>query len=112
MTWAPEFGVQCNVRAPHRFMRFGALCTIVNYNPGNGGDHVEVWGMTRGGRMTRTWIDARDLSNYRAKWIPDTGADWQKWARSFETKEAAAEQATWLQQNYGDTPMRDLRPTR
>lgn len=106
-----EFGIQCNVRAPHRFMRFGALCTIVNTNPGNAGEHLEVVGMSRGGKVARTWMDARDLSNYRAKWLPDR-EDSDLWigARCYATKEDAQARADFFQNRYGDTPMRDLRP--
>lgn len=100
-----EWGIVCSVRAPHRYMRFGAKCVVVNTNPGWAGEHLEVVGMTRGGRTTRTWIDARDLSNYRAAWIPPN-----KEGRIYSTKEDAAGRAAFFQERYGDTPMRDLRP--
>jgi len=98
-----EFAVYCNVRAPHRYMRFGALCLIANLNPGWGGEHVEVIGLSRGGRKVRTWMDARDLNNYRAKWCPETEglvrrdkADCEKWAAALS--------------RFANTPMRDMRP--
>lgn len=65
------YGIKANIRAPHRFMRMGALCWIVNTNPGSGGENVEVVGMSRGGRTVRTWISARDLTNFRVAWAHD-----------------------------------------
>lgn len=104
-----EFGVVCNVRAPHRYMRFGARCTIVNHNPGSAGEHMEVVGMTRGGHVTRTWMDARDLSNYRAAWVKE--ADDGMWVGArYGTKEEAQSRAEFYQERYGTAPMRDLRP--
>jgi len=106
-----EWGVQCNVRAPHRFMRFGAKCIVVDNNPGNGGEHVEVHGMSRGGRKVRTWMDARDLGNYRPIWIghrTDFNGDC---ARKYASKEDAARFAAAMQKHYGDIPARDTRPS-
>jgi hypothetical protein len=90
-------------------MRMGAKCTIVNYNPGWAAEKVEVWGMTRGGHMARTWIDTRDLGTFRAKWMPER-ADGNH-GRWFDTKAEAAEFAAWLEQKYASAPPRDLRPT-
>jgi hypothetical protein len=59
------YGIKCNVRAPHRFMRMGALCWVTNINPGSAGEHVEVIGLSRGGRAVSPWMDARDLDNFR-----------------------------------------------
>lgn len=105
-----EWGIQCNVRAPHRYMRFGAKCIVVNTNPGSAGEHMEVFGMTRGGRKTRTWMDARDLTNYRPVWIGHRTDFNGECARKYETKEVAEEWAASFQERYGSGPMRDTRP--
>jgi hypothetical protein len=95
---AREYGIKCNVRAVHRFLRIGALCWVVNTNPGGGADHIEVFAMSRGGRMVKTWVDTRDLTNFRAAWAPDhirrnavgmTKEDAEGWAASVQEKYGA-----------------------
>lgn len=96
------FGVKANVRAPHRFLRFGALCWLVLTNPGGGNDRFQVRGMSRGGRMVETWVDARDLTNYRAGWVHDDAQD----VFPFETREAAQEWADAMGACYAADPVR------
>jgi len=104
-TTSPSFSIKCNVKAPHRFMRMRALCWILNINQGGGGDRVEVEGITRGGRRCqRTWVDSRDLTNFRAAWIPD---HIRKRCHCAMTKKQAESLAKMLNERYGDKPIRE-----
>ncbi len=99
------YGVKCNIRAPHRFMRMGALCWLSLPNPGWGNERFEVTGMSRSGRMVTTWIDARDLTNFRAGWIPDN--EYPALRRfPFDSKEAAQEWADAIGATYSLGPVR------
>lgn len=89
------YGIKCNVRAPHRFMRMGALCWLVNRNPGGGGDRVEVVGMSRAGRIVHTWIDSRDLTNFRVAYASDERKAMQCWPHEELVKLAASLQERW-----------------
>ena len=95
------FGIKANIRAPHKFYRFGALCWITLQNPGGGSERIEVAGMSRGGRVVRAWVDARDLDNYRAGWLPD-GAP-HAW---YESKEQAQNYATGMNKAFGSQTVR------
>jgi hypothetical protein len=72
MTSTDFFGVKANVRAPHRFLRFGALVWLTLPNPGSGHERICVAGLSRGGRRVATYVDARDLHNYRPGWIANS----------------------------------------
>jgi len=65
------YGVKMNVRAVHRFLRLGSLCWVQNTNNGWGNDRFLVLGISRGGRRVETWVNARDVTNARAGWIPE-----------------------------------------
>lgn len=57
------FGIKCNVKVPHKFLRMGALCWVLQ----NKGDRLYVRGISRNGGTCETWINARPyLHNFRA----------------------------------------------
>jgi len=97
------YGVKANVRAPHRFLRFGALCWLANTNSGSGNERFQVSGMSRDGRIVQTWIDARDLENFRAGWFPE-GREGSKFP--FDTREQAQEWAEAVAGAYSSDPVR------
>lgn len=100
------YGVKANVKAPHRFMRMGALCWLHLTNNGNGQDKIQIVGLSRGGRKVETWIDSRDLANFRPGWIPeDPHYELRKFP--FDTKEEAQEYCDFMNKKYGDQPVRD-----
>jgi hypothetical protein len=99
------FGVKANIKAPHKFMRMGALCWVTLSNPGGGNDRFEVMGLSRGGRTVTTWIDARDLKNFRAGWIQD-GEYPEQPRLSFGTRESAQDWADGLNERFGAQPVR------
>lgn len=102
------YGVKANIRAPHRYMRFGALVWISNCNYGNAQEKLQVVGLSRGGHKSITWVDARDLGNFRAGWFPDqqsTANDGDK--EGFESREQAEALAKSMQQRFGDQPVRE-----
>lgn len=108
------YGVKANIRAPHRFMRMGALCWIANLNPGSSGERLEVIGLSRGGRKVLTWILAADLTDFRVGWVPERPTFIQKsthrsagqcFAHSFPTRENAETWASVLTQ-WSSNPVR------
>lgn len=106
------YAVKANVRAPHRFLRHGALCWVINTNPGGGSDKIEVWAMSRSGRKVVTWVDARDLGNYRAGYIPAADAEGpipspgERPAAAFPTREAAQAWADAMNKAFAAAPVR------
>lgn len=65
------YGIKANVNGAHRYVRSGALCWVLQTNPGAGGERLFVKGLSRGGRMVRTWIRRDKLENFRTGWVPD-----------------------------------------
>lgn len=100
------YGVKCNVRAPHRFMRFGALCWVHLTNPGGGNDRIQVVGLSRGGREVTTYIDTRDLHNFRPGWIPDDPPFPQSNRFPWDTREAAQAWCDAVNASYAGDPVR------
>lgn len=95
-----DWGVKANIKAPHRFMRHGALVWVYLANPGWAGERVMVRGLSRGGRWVQTWIDARDLANFRAGWThQDLGALWP-------TRDDAQAWADSMNERFGEQPAR------
>lgn len=99
------YGVKANVKAPHRFLRMGSLCWILLTNPGWGGERVMVRGISRGGRRVSTYVDARDLQNFRPGWFPD--AVQYHGAIPFESREEAAQWASTMNERFGEQAVRD-----
>ena len=95
------YGVKANIRAPHRFLRMGGLCWMRLLNPGWGGDKVMVYGITRSGRRAETWVDARDLTNFRAAWFMDP-----MHAMPFESRQAAEDWAAVMNERFASQPVR------
>ena len=98
------FGVKANVKAPHRFLRSGAVCWVRLANQGNGGERLYVRGMSRSGRVVSTWVDARDLHNFRPAWLHDSDPYW--YAIPFDTREEAQAWANTMNMHYGGQPIR------
>jgi hypothetical protein len=101
------YGVKFNVRAPHRFLRMGALCWLRNTNNGSGNARFQIVGMSRRGRQVEAWVDARDLTNYRAGWFPDSDDVTQGGQRfPFATREEAEAWAAAISAAYAAGPVR------
>jgi hypothetical protein len=60
----------CNMTTPTKIYTEGTKLYVVNPNRGNGGDHIEVYGRSRGGRWVHKWESAKRLGNFRFKTIP------------------------------------------
>jgi hypothetical protein len=102
------YGVKANVKAPHKFLRMGGLCWMLLLNPGWGGEKVMVRGVSRGGRKVDTWVDSRDLTNFRAGWVPDNGWDKQQSPpMPFDSREAAQAWADGMNECFGSQPVRE-----
>lgn len=99
------YGVKANVKAPHRFLRIGGLCWVLLTNPGGGGEKVMVRGTSRGGRKVDTWIDARDMQNFRTGWFPD--AKQYHFAFPFNSREEADAWAAGMNVRFGSQPVRE-----
>lgn len=88
------YGIKMNVKAPHRFLRMGALCWLNEPNLGCGSERIRIWGMSRGGRMVQAWVNPRDLHTYRVGYVCDppiaTPATPLPRRFSFHTREEAA----------------------
>lgn len=97
-----NYGVKANIKAPHRFLRMGALCWVKLLNPGNGGDRILVRGLSRGGRAVESWVDSRDLTNFRSAWI--SGPDQ---AMPFDSRAAAETWAVAMNSRFGLSPVRE-----
>lgn len=66
MTLAPmDHCVVANVRRVGGILRTGAKVVILNTNPGWGGDRVEVYGISRGGRAVEAWVSRGHLTGFR-----------------------------------------------
>lgn len=107
------YGVKANVKAPHRFLRFGGLCWVSLTNPGWAGAKIDVIGMSRGGRKVNTWVDARDLTNFRAGWTrPFDASYWagrpsySPYPMTWDTREEAQAWADGMNEIYGSQPVR------
>lgn len=107
------YGVKANVRAPHRFLRYGGLCWVSLTNHGVGGAKIEVIGMSRGGRKVNTWVDARDLTNYRAGWIREfdpydyAGRDsYPAVPIPWDSRKQAQRWADGMNETFGSQPVR------
>ena len=95
------YGVKANIRAPHRFLRFGALCWVTLLNNGWGNERLMVTGLSRSGRRVESWVDARDLHNWRAGWFPDHGEP-----IPFDSREDAEAFAEAMNELYASQPVR------
>ena len=63
--------IACNIAISDSVFSPGALCYVVNGNPGWGGEtSIEVYGRSRSGRWVRKWIRTRRLFNFRLKQVP------------------------------------------
>lgn len=100
------YGVKCNVRAPHKFLRFGALCWVENTNAGSANERFQVCGMSRGGRVVSTWVDAMDVDRYRAGFLyADQTKDMPRFP--FDSREAAQAWADDMNTRFGSQPVRE-----
>ena len=99
------YGVKANVKAPHRFLRMGGLCWMLLLNPGNGSEKVQVRGMSRSGRRVNTWIDARDLTNFRAGWFKEDPA--KICPMPFKSQDEAQAWADGMNERFGIQPVRE-----
>lgn len=98
------YGVKANIKAPHRFLRMGSLCWLSLPNPGGGADRIMVVGMSRGGRKATTWVDSRDLNNFRPGWISNPDA--MPYRHTFQSKEDAQDWSDSMSHRYGEQPVR------
>lgn len=95
------YGIKCNVKAPHRFLRMGALCWMRNTNQGWYNERFPVLGTSRGGRIVDTWVDARDLTNFRPGFVfkENERVDWL-------TRDEAQAMCDDLNARFGSQPVR------
>lgn len=98
------YGVKANMKAPHKFLRMGGLCWIKLTNPGWSGAKVMVRGTSRSGRKVDTWVDSRDLKNFRAGWFSDSQE--YRLAIPFGSREEAEAWAADMNERFGDQPVR------
>lgn len=96
------YGLKCNVKGRHKFLRSGALCWVILTDGGGGWSRLFVEGLSRSGRKVRTWVDSRDLTKFRPGWFAEGAAPWD-----FGSQTRALESAAWLNENYGDKPQRE-----
>jgi hypothetical protein len=67
----PELRViACNYTIATKTAAAGALCYVVDVNPGNGHNRIFLLSRSRGGRWIKKWEDIRRLGNFRVKTIP------------------------------------------
>ena len=99
------YGVKANVKAPHKFLRMGGLCWVMLTNPGWGGEKVMVRGTSRGGRKVDTWVDSRDLKNFRAGWFSDS--EEYRFAIPFASREEAQAWADDMNKRFSSLPVRE-----
>ncbi len=59
--------------------------------------------MSRNGRKVATWIDARDLTNFRAGWIKD---DPTQYIFPFDTRQEAQDLSDSMNQRFGEQQIR------
>lgn len=89
------WGVKANLREACKYARAGALCWIININPGWGSERVVVLMRSRGGRLIEIWVTMKRLTNLRAAYMPphvqrrfgwhfNTKDEAQRWAKGVE----------------------------
>lgn len=71
-----EYGLVCNYSGDASVRR-GAKCYVTWTNPGEGGDRMQVWCRSRGGRAILKIVNSKKLSNFRAAWIPAHVRTWE-----------------------------------
>jgi hypothetical protein len=63
--------IACNYRVGTKTASAGSLAYVINSNPGNGADRVEILSRSRGGRWISKWEAIWRLTNFRAKTVVD-----------------------------------------
>lgn len=63
----PKKVVACNYAIATKICSVGALCYLLNENPGWGGERVEILARSRGGHWIRKWEASWRLHNFRFK---------------------------------------------
>lgn len=99
------FCLKANMKAPHKFIRRGALCWVTFTNPGSAGDKIKVLCISKGGRTVHTFTSAQDLCNFRAAFAPEHIR--KHLTYSLQTKEYFTEVAESFNERYGNQPIRD-----
>jgi hypothetical protein len=67
-----KLAIACNIAEPTKECVRGALAFVINDNPGNGGESMQVLARSRSGRWIRKWERLYRLCNFRVKTIPPT----------------------------------------
>lgn len=71
--------IACNYVEPAKVAAKGALCFLVNPNPGNGGANVKLLIRSRGGRLICKWERIHRLGKFRLKTVVSEDARlWSK----------------------------------
>lgn len=100
------WGIVVNWREATKYVRAGARCYVTWDNPGWGGERLQVWVRSRGGRAIVIMRAAKKLTNYRAAWIPVHVRSWPNVLYClFKTREEAAERAALWQREYGGSTL-------
>lgn len=71
--------ISCNYIQPAKVAAEGALCFVLNPNPGNGAANVELLIRSRGGRLICKWERIHRLGRFRLKTVVSEDARlWSK----------------------------------
>ena len=70
-----------------------------------GGERVMVRGTSRSGRKVDTWVDSRDLKNFRAGWFSDS--EEYRFAIPFASRDEAQAWADNMNRPFGAQPVRE-----
>lgn len=62
--------IACNYKESISAVRKGALCYMLNSNPGNGGERVNLLIRSRSGRWIEKWENVKRLGQFRMKTVP------------------------------------------
>jgi hypothetical protein len=85
----------------------GALCWVL-LSTGDGGERILVRGTSRSGRQVKTWINALDLTNFRAGWTTGKGMglEHNSTPMSFDSRDDAQHWAGGMNKHFGRQPVR------
>ena len=71
-----SYGLACNYVGDSAIAD-GAKCYITWTNPGGGGEYMQVWARSRGGRAIVKIVAGKKLSNFRGAWVPEHVRTWK-----------------------------------
>jgi hypothetical protein len=62
--------IACNYAIATRVCSEGALCFVLDLNPGSGGERLMIRARSRGGKWVTKWEARHRLHNFRFKTVP------------------------------------------